>query len=249
MAGGMADRGGQRAPGTVADKDQRGVAGQSDGTGGGKAIVIGSGVAVFGGKAVIDGDHAKTSCSANFGADVIMAFQPADNKAAAVEIDHGHGGSALGVGAAGDIGVGFIACGDARRIACVKGAAHLVVNRALLGDRHVDGVGGIEIRGLVDEVPGRAVDKLLVIGLRHDDEIPMAGEDRVLRRSERTKIERFLMLADRERGPAYGIDCATPTGFATAAKLGQGRARIARNCPKFRHERRLILPLTTSCVS
>ena len=43
---------------------------------------------MFGGEAVFDSDNNDPCASCHLGTDIIMAFQPADDKAAAVQVKH-----------------------------------------------------------------------------------------------------------------------------------------------------------------
>lgn len=116
---------------------------------------------MLGRKPVIHRHHRQPGFCPDLGADIVMAVQPADNEAAAVQIDHYW--RPAGIDAAGHAGHAAVFGADAGGIAAVELPAHGVIDLALARDRESRGLRRIEGIGATDEGPGRGVDKGLVI--------------------------------------------------------------------------------------
>ena len=116
---------------------------------------------------------------AELGADIVMAVQPTENEAAAMDIEHHRGlvRRRTAVDADRDAvrrrGNGGRLRRHALRVAGEELAAHPVVDRALLGDRVVDRVGRVIRIGPLDEGPGLGVDEGFVVG--HAGSAPRQG--------------------------------------------------------------------------
>jgi hypothetical protein len=106
---------------------------------------------------VIDRDHGAAGRLCKLGADVIVAFQPADDEAATVIIDHRHWSGAFGqvsplwYRAAGAVD-GFVRHHYPGRAGLAKGGAHLVIDPALVLDAELDGVRRVIAIGPGDKI-------------------------------------------------------------------------------------------------
>ena len=116
---------------------------------------------MFGGESVIDANNAKPCAMAYFGADVIMAVQPAKHRATAMQIYDRW--LRTNVEPAGDASNVFIASGHTRRITTVKTTGHGVIDVALVSNGATGGVGWVACIGAGNESPSRLVNKSLVI--------------------------------------------------------------------------------------
>ncbi|ESW83967.1 hypothetical protein X770_25585 [Mesorhizobium sp. LSJC269B00] len=140
-ARGVRDRGGKVAAGAFADKHDRQVRCHRRPFEHGQRVVEGGRVRMLRRQPVVGRDDVETGAGADFGADVVMAVEPAKHKAAAmiVEDDGAHGLARHPVVADRD-GVSLIGGDDAVAgrnplgITLMEGAAHRIIDRPLLGD-------------------------------------------------------------------------------------------------------------------
>ena len=100
----------------------------------GPCVVEASGKDGFGGERVVDRDHTVAGRGANFGADIIVTVEPANNKPAAVIVDDRDRGCVGLVNATWDAAEGHVPCADPIRVGLVKSSAHPVIDSALLVD-------------------------------------------------------------------------------------------------------------------
>ena len=120
-------------------------------------VVQGGGVQVFGRQAVVDRHDRQPGRSPDLGADVVVAFKAADDKASAMQIDDDRG--LTGIDPTGHAGHRRIKGGDPGRITLKEGAAHPVIDCPLRRDGQRGGVGRIGGLTLGNEIPGRAINQ------------------------------------------------------------------------------------------
>ena len=121
----------------------------------------------FRGKAIIDRDDAMACAVADLGADVVMAVQAAQNKAAAVVVDNGDPAVLYRIGPARDAAIGAVlhrhACGARHP----EISAHGVIGRAVICHRHAGGIRRIALIQPPDIGPHLRVDQTLIVCLAH----------------------------------------------------------------------------------
>ena len=149
----------QIATGTVASQQDRTIS--REGAGDGQGIVQRRRVPMFRGQAVVGANHSQAGGGPDFSADVVMAFQPADNEASAMQIQDRRRGP--GEDAAGHPGNCTVLSHHAGRISAVEGTTHPVIDSALLCDGKACDIRGIGVFTGLDEGPGCSIDQGCVV--------------------------------------------------------------------------------------